>query len=271
MGLALADVNGDGYLDVFTTAIDGPSAACGGRPCPDYYGGNRLFLNQGDRTFLEMADDYQVRDGHWGWGAAALEIDNDGRVDLVMTNGVDYGMSEEARDWGRGFALTPKRLWLSRDEAFFDDVAASAGLDVRKPGTGLAVADLFADGRPAIIMVHPGSTPTVWRNITKTNNAWLRVRVTGRGGPDGSNTEGLGAVVEVTARPGGPTHAAEVGANSHFLGQSERVVHVGLGDEQTLAAGVVYQVQVRFPATGRLVTLVGVSPNQVITVAEPAE
>ena len=151
------------------------------------------------------------------------------------------------------------------------DVAASAGVTETRPGTGLAVADLFGDGRPAILMVHPGSTPSIWRNATDTGNAWLRIRVRGAGTPGGSNRDGLGAQVRVTPRTGEAPRVVEVGANSHYLGQSERTVHVGLGDPDTLINGTVYQVHVTFPSTGRTVTLNGVAMNETITVTEPDE
>lgn len=283
MGLAVGDVNGDGLPDVFTTGIAYRSNACGARACPDLYGGNRLYLNNGDRSFTEVRDDAGVGDGGWGWGAAMLDVDNDGLTDLVMANGVDltFGTSGDdaagsyagASDDLEVFASAPKRLWRNLGDGTFTEVAGPVGIGVTRPGTGVAVGDVFGDGAEAILMVHPGSTPTIWRNTGGRHDAWLQVQVRGSGG-GGTNTDGIGAEVYVTARPGGPTVVRTVGANSHFLGQSSRVVHVGLGDAATLGGDTgrrtVAEVRVEFPASGRSVVLRDVPANERLVIREPA-
>jgi hypothetical protein len=57
--------------------------------------------------------------------------------------------------------------------------------------------------------------------------------------------------------------------NSHFLGQSEHTVHVGLGDPGSLDGGQVAEVRVRFPASGRQVVERDVQVNRSLTVKEP--
>jgi hypothetical protein len=271
MGLAVGDVTGDGNQDLFITAIAGRADACQGRPCPDNLTGNRLYLHNGDRTFTEFQGEADVADGAWGWGAAALDFDNDGKLDLVMTNGVDFDLDDEFTEYHGPYRLSPKRLWHNDGSGIFTEVAASAGIDVAIPGTGLAVADLTGNGYPDIIMVHPHDAPTVWRNNGGTDNAWLRIQVAGAG-PEagGSNLDGLGAIVEVTARPGDPPQVRHVGINSHFLGQSERTVHVGLGDPGNLDNGEVAEVRVFFPASGREVVRRNVAVNEVLRITEPS-
>ena len=92
------------------------------------------------------------------------------------------------------------------------------------------------------------------------------MRVTGTD----SNRDAHGAVVEVTARNGDRPQVRHVGANSHFLGQSTRTVYVGLGPTDSLDDDTVAEVRVRFPATGRSVTLTDVPANQIVDVTEPA-
>jgi len=271
MGLAVGDLTGNGEQDVFITAIAGRADACQGRPCPDNQTGNRLYVPAANRTFTEFQGEADVADGAWGWGAAVLDFDNDGKLDVAMTNGVDLDIDDEFTEYHGPYRLSPKRLWRNGGGGIFTDVAASAGIDVFIPGTGLAVADLTGNGYPDLVMIHPHAAPTVWRNNGGTGNAWLRIEVAGAG-PEvgGSNLDGLGAIVEVTARPGDPPQVRHVGVNSHFLGQSERTVHVGLGEPGGLDNGEVAEVRVRFPASGREVVRRNVAVNEVLRITEPS-
>ena len=270
MGLAIGDVNGDGQVDVFISAIMGRSVACDGRPCIDGMDGNRLYRNNADRTFTETQNESGVLDGDWGWGTAMFDMDNDGHLDIVLTNGLDINIDEEFTQYHGPYRITNKRLWHNRGDGTFTEVAAAAGIDVDIPGTGVAVMDIDNDGYVDIVMIHPHDAPTVWRNGGGTSNAWLRVAVSGAG-PDaqGSNLDALGAVVEVVARPGDQPQKRIVGVNSHFLGQSERVLHFGLGTPGELNDGKVHEVRVTFPATNRQVVINDVEPGQTLRLAEP--
>ena len=97
MGSAIGDYDGDGDLDWFVTAIfDTPFL--GVNP------GNRLYRNNGNRTFTDVTTcgrREKLRYWHelsWGWGAAFLDYDNDSDQDLAMTNGwiaLGYGGVED--------------------------------------------------------------------------------------------------------------------------------------------------------------------------------
>ena len=79
MGGTTGDFNGDGLLDWFVTSIF--------RTGTTYYTGNRMYYNNGDRTFTESTDLAGVRKGYWGWGTTGLDYDNDGDLDLLEANG----------------------------------------------------------------------------------------------------------------------------------------------------------------------------------------
>jgi hypothetical protein len=266
MGLTVVDVDGNGTQDLFFTAIFGRANLCQGRPCAIIETGNRLFLNNGDRTFTDATDDAGVRDGAWGWGSAALDADNNGTVDLVMTNGIRFDGDDASTAASEPWSATPKRLWLNDGTGTFTEVAQQSGITTTVPGSGLAVFDLDGNGALDIVMVHPTRAPSLWRHAGTPDNAWLGVRVTGTD----SNRDAHGAVVEVTARNGDRPQVRHVGANSHFLGQSTRTVYVGLGPTDSLDDDTVAEVRVRFPATGRSVTLTDVPANQIVDVTEPA-
>ena len=105
-----------------------------------------------------------------------------------------------------------------------------------------------------------GATPVLAMNRTPTANAWLGVRLVGTR----SNRDGLGAVVEVQARPNRPVQRIEYGSVSHFLGQSDPTAHVGLGS----FAGRVAVVRVRWPS-GAESEIRNVPSRRTITVEEP--
>jgi len=261
MGLAIGDINGDGLPDIFITSISNVARSCDGRPCDPTLTGNRLYINNGDRTFYEDNDRAEVTTGFWGWGAAMPDIDNDGLLDIVMANGVDLDGDEAYLAANGEFRLNPKRLWLNTPSGVFDEIAVKSGIDVLEPATGLAVADLFGTGHLDIIMVHPGRSPSVWKNSATTANNWIRVKAVGTT----SNRDAIGAVITITAESSGPRQTRTVGANSYFLGHSERTVHFGLGPSSTSVS----DITVTFPATGREVVLRNVPANQTIIVTEP--
>ena len=267
MGLALADIDSDGDQDIFISAIYGRTTICQGRDCPVDETGNRLFRNNGDRTFTQIQDQAGVVDGAWGWGAVPIDVNNDSFIDLAMTNGVRFDGDNESREFIEPYAETAKRLWVNRGDGTFSEEAAASGFGIRLPGSGLAVLDVDGDGQLDMVMIHPTRTPTLWRNGGDSDNAWLKVKVVGTE----SNRDGLGAVVTVTPRGGDTPQVREIGAASHFLGQSTRTAHFGLGPRSSLAGGNVAEVTVRFPASGREVTVTDVPANGVIEVTEPLD
>jgi hypothetical protein len=257
MGLAIGDVNGDGRPDIFVTSISNRASSCGGRPCDPGLTGNRLYVNLGDRRFDEVNDRAGVTIGYWGWGAAMPDIDNDGLTDIVMTNGVDLDGDEEYLAAHGQYRLNPKQLWINNGDGTFTDIARTAGINIAEPGTGLAVFDATGNGHLDIIMVHPAMTPTLWRNNATTNN-WLRIKAIGTD----SNRDAIGAVVTVTTDDG-TTQTRTIGANSHYLGQSEHTAHFGLANRTPT------RVEVWFPTTNRRATVTGPDTNTTITITEP--
>jgi hypothetical protein len=265
MGAAIADFDGDGLLDYFVTSI------YDSRPeCPAFVltrwgcSGNRLFRNLGNRTFADVTDTHGVRDGGWGWGAAFFDYDNDGDPDLVMTNGQIFPFQEgtpsgEAEEI---FHDDPMRLWRNDGAGAWPEVAASSGITHTGSGKGLLTFDYDADGDLDLFVVTNSGQPVLYRNDGGNDNDWLRVKVVGRS----STKEGIGARVEVRATPVSPVRMQEVDAGSHFLGQSEKTLHFGLGPGTPGA--VVHQVTVVFPS-GRTRTLEFVSHNTTVEVVEP--
>lgn len=123
-GLAWGDFDGDGHPDLYVVNHPGIGAT------PDWMSpGNRLYRNGGDGVFVDVTEQAGVadRDG-FGMGATFVDYDNDGDLDLSVTN--------------RG----PNRLYQNQGDGTFTDVAAHAGVADPLFGTGTAWGDFDRDG-----------------------------------------------------------------------------------------------------------------------------
>ncbi len=129
-GVALADVDGDGDLDVYLVQGGSLLASDADKTA------NRLYINRGDGRFDEAPDAHGANDAGYGMGAAAGDYDNDGDVDLYVTN---VGQNVLLRNDGRGH---------------FEDVSATAGVDHPGWGTAVAFHDLDADGDLDLFLVN---------------------------------------------------------------------------------------------------------------------
>jgi hypothetical protein len=255
MGSTFGDYDGDGDLDWFVTSIFDADETCEEVECNWGYTGNRLYRNDGDRVFSDATDTAGVRNGFWGWGTAFFDYDNDGDLDLVMTNGVDFPRSpvEDA------YHDDPIRLWENVGKGRMKEVSAEVGLAGTESGKGLLVFDYDADGDLDLFIVNNAGAPQLYRNDGGNRRRWLRVVTRGTT----SNTEGLGARVRIFPKRGSP-QVREVGVATHFLGQSERVAHFGLGKHR----GRIAKVVVEWPS-GRTQVFRGVRANQTLIAIEP--
>jgi len=122
-GAAFVDYDGDGRLDVYLVnawALDEEPSRV------RLKGRNALYRNRGDGTFEDVTARAGVSDESWGCGVSAADYDNDGKVDLYVTN---FG---------------PNRLYRNRGDGTFEQVAEKAG--VADPGWGAGSAFFDADG-----------------------------------------------------------------------------------------------------------------------------
>ena len=248
MGTTFGDYDADGDLDWFITSVFSFRSGSPGSGEQGLRDGNRLFRNDGDRRFTDVTDRAGVRNGSWGWGAAFFDADNDGDLDLTMTNGMEMMP---------GFDADATRYWENDGTGRFRGRSTDVGLDDIEDGKGLLVFDADNDGDLDVFVVNNASAPLFYRNQSRGAGGWLRVSLEGVT----SNRQGLGAKVSVFA-DGLPEQIREAGVSTHFLGQSEDALHFGLDASQ--AADVV----IRWPASGLVTTLNDVPSNSWIRVTE---
>ncbi|MYA02337.1 MAG: CRTAC1 family protein [Chloroflexi bacterium] len=248
MGTTFGDYDADGDLDWFVTSIYSFQRGSPGGDQEGTKDGNRLFRNDGGRRFTDATDEADVRDGSWGWGAAFFDADNDGDLDLTMTNGMEMMP---------GYGADAMRYWQNDGRGRFRSMSTAAGLDDIKDGKGLLIFDADNDGDLDVFVVTNAAEPLFYRNTSSGIGSWLRVSLEGTV----SNRQGLGARVSVFAS-GLPEQIREVGVSSHFLGQSEDALHFGLREAGSA------DVVIRWPASGLVTTLNDVPANSWIRVTE---
>ena len=223
MGVAVADYDGDGLLDIAKTNFSGDLTS--------------LFHNDDGKFFTDVSREAGLGARQFlGWGTAFVDVDDDGWRDLVVANGHVYP-EVEGKQLGDTY-LQPTILYRNEGTGKFKDVSSLAGpaFQVSRPARGLAVGDLDGDGRPEILIVNMNSTPSLLKNSGPQGH-YLNVLLTGTK----SNRSGIGARVIVTA--GGRARIDEVMSGGSYYSQNSFTLHFGLGE-----AARADKVEVRWPS-----------------------
>jgi hypothetical protein len=247
MGVATADYDGDGWLDIFKTNFSSQVP--------------NLYHNKGDAIFDNVTGATGVghHENYVGWGCGFFDPDNDGWPDIFYCNGHVYPELDRIESNSR--YREPGVLYRNLGNGKFEDVSDLAGAAVTTPSTGrgCAFGDFNNDGCVDIVTNNQGSTPALIRCDTTNQNRWITIKLVGVK----SNRSAIGARLRCVA--GDLKQIDEVRSGGSYLSQNDLRVHFGLGK-----ARKVDLLEVRWPS-GQVDRLRDIPPDQFITLREGGE
>jgi hypothetical protein len=192
-----------------------------------------------------------------GWGDAFLDYDNDGWKDLIMADGHVYPEVDK-QPWGTSWAQRPM-LFHNIEGKKFEPVppVAGSGLADVVAGRGLAIGDLFNDGKLDVVINVEDGHPVLLRNVSPDHNHWLELKLVG--GPK-SPRDAVGAAVYVTAN--GMKQRGDVLSGGSYGSTSDPRPHFGLGQ-----AANVDDIEVHWPS-GKVEHFTVPGVDRIVTISE---
>ncbi|MCA8960130.1 MAG: CRTAC1 family protein [Planctomycetes bacterium] len=257
MGLACADFDDDGDLDVYATNITDPTGLLGTSA------NNVLYVNQRSETgvlgFVDRAVERGVADTYWGWGTQFVDVDNDGDLDIAATGGFDVWIDYWFSSLSNPLFETPSVLSLNDGSGSFTRHWGT-GFDDARDGRGLIAFDYDRDGDLDILITNLGSRVQLLENRTTDAGHWITVKLA-------PNALAWGSKVLATVDVDGPgplapvTKRRDVIAGRSYLSGTPAEVHFGLGRADTASIRVIW--------VDGTETDLGIVPANTAIVAEP--
>jgi tetratricopeptide (TPR) repeat protein len=200
-GIAVLDYNKDSWMDIAVTHAGAPGFTLWRNVDGPEHVGRRF-----ERVELPLKD--AIR----GWGVTAIDIDNDGWIDLAAIVETATGLQV--------------RVFRNRGDGTFEDVSRALGLDAVKlqAPRGLIAADVDGDGAADLIVTQMNAPPVLLKNIGANKNHFVRLDLTGYA----DNKTAIGVKVETFAN--GHWQKWELAGASGYQTQGPPQILVGLGD-----------------------------------------
>ena len=192
------------------------------------------------------------------WGDAFMDYDNDGWKDLLMSDGHVYPQADKYA-WGTSWKQRPMLFHNMRGQRSLRMVPAVEGTGLADviAGRGMAVGDLFNDGKlDAVINVMDGH-PVLLRNVSPDHNHWLELKLVGG---LKSPRDAVGATVYVTAN--GMRQREDVISGGSYLSSNDPRPHFGLGQ-----ATSVDDIEVHWPS-GKVEHFTVPGVDRIVTITE---
>jgi hypothetical protein len=250
MGLDAADIDGDGWQDLFVANVD-----------HEMYS---VYQNNKDETFRDIAQEQGVARATQllsGWGMKYFDYDNDGLIDLFLANGhpddmIDsYSMHVKYRE--------PLLLFHHGADGKLHDVSQEAGPIFERDfsARGLAVGDFDNDGALDVLIGVNGGAPLLLRNNAAKTNNWLGLRLEGVK----CNRDAIGAKITWTA--GGKKRSRLKNNGGSYLSSHDPREVLGIG-----SAAKVDALEIEWPKpSARIDKFTDLEPNRYLRIREGGE
>lgn len=217
MGVSIGDYNRDGKFDIVKTNFAGDT--------------DSLYTNIGDAIFLDKTypSGIGVNTRLLGWGVGFFDMDNDGWLDVLMSNGHVYPEVDKSKADLK--YAEHKYLYRNLRNGRFEEVTNQGGPGILEeaPARGCAFGDYDNDGDTDVVVNCINSVPQILRCDSTLNRNWIKVRLRGVK----SNRSGIGSRVIVTAKTtldaGAPlVQIEELRSGGSYFSQNDPRIHFGL-------------------------------------------
>ena len=238
---------------------------------PRQYMRNSLYVNTGTGRFMEAGFLAGIANSDWTWSVKFGDLDNDGRVDLFVCNGMARNFNDSdipfrkemligKNEWELYEKSEPRKercmAFRNRANLDFEDVSKKWGLDHLGMSYGAAYADLNRDGNLDLIVTRLDEPVAVYRNRS-TGGHRVLIKLEGVA----SNKFGIGATVRIETATEKQTR--QLMLNSGFLSQNEPLVHFGLGKNEKIAT-----LSIEWPS-GHVQKFENLNADNLYTITEP--
>ena len=249
MGVALADVNGDGLVDLFQSGFSRASLLTGSAWAVADHG-----LTWFEQIFAWglMPSFGMPSQRVYGWGVEVADLDNDGAQELLQTYGDWQGPEDD--DY---FKYTPDALWVQDMPGVWSEASNEWAFNDPRPGRSLLAADLNQDGWLDLVAAYLNGPTVVRYGVCGVGN-FLEVQLR----QDAPNTHAVGARVTAYAGDTMQTRWITSGSRSMYAGEPAEV-HFGLGD-----IGRIDRLVIRWPDATEL-ELTDITANRRLRIHRP--